>query len=233
MKRLFIILTCALTLFLFAACGGNDGSDGNDKAAKTKTQAETEAPVDEDEYINVAGCWMQTTEGDPFMLTFNDENTMDYRAVLSDENAFFTEFSLEPDYLTINMVNTNNSDGTTPVAYKIELNEDQPSPILTLTLDRQRSSSDLSALYGWETVLEGSYRYLNLTEDQVETVRKELGVPDDMEVIVVQGTPEYWDGGQRWLVDIQFYDNTTLVAAAAVDPQTTEPCRDIISYTGN
>ncbi len=93
--------------FPFAACGGNDGSDGNDKAAKTKTQAETEVPVDEDEYINVAGCWMQTTEGDPFMLTFNDDNTMDYRAVLSDENAFFTEFSLEPDYLTINMVNTN------------------------------------------------------------------------------------------------------------------------------
>src|SRR5699024_1182029 len=116
---------------------------------------------------------------------------------------------------------------------KIELNEDQPSPILTLTLDRERSSDDLSSLYGWETVLEGSYRYLNLTADQVETVRKELGVPDDIDVTIAQRTPEYWDGGQRWLVDIEFYDGTALIAAAAVDPQTTEPCRDIIRYTGN
>ena len=167
------------------------------------------------------------------MINFNDDNTMDYRAFLSNEESFFTEYLLEPDHLTIDMVNTNATTGTTPVVYKIELNEDQPSPILTLTLDRERSSDDLSSLYGWETVLEGSYRYLNLTADQVETVRKELGVPDDIDVTIAQRTPEYWDGGQRWLVDIEFYDGTTLIAAAAVDPQTTEPCRDIIRYTGN
>ena len=70
--------------------------------------------------------------------------------------------------------------------------KNRKSPILTLTLDRERSSDDLSALYGWETVLEGPYRYLNLTSDQVETVREALGVPDDMEVTMVQRTPEYW-----------------------------------------
>ena len=234
MKRSFIILTCALTLFLLASCGGNDGGEVNSKEAeKTKAQTEAEATDEEDEYINVAGCWLQTTEGDSFMINFNDDNTMDYRAFLSNEESFFTEYLLEPDHLTIDMVNTNATTGTTPVVYKIELNEDQPSPILTLTLDRERSSDDLSSLYGWETVLEGSYRYLNLTADQVETVRKELGVPDDIDVTIAQRTPEYWDGGQRWLVDIEFYDGTTLIAAAAVDPQTTEPCRDIIRYTGN
>ncbi len=231
MRKIFIILICMLTILALAGCGGSNEKD-NGKGEKEEAQKKAESTAEEAEYINVAGCWLQTAEGDPFMITFNDDNTMDYRLVLSENTVFFTEFSLQPDYITIDMVNTNNEEGTTPVVYKLDLNEEQESPILTLTLDRERSSDDLSALYGWETVLEGPYRYLNLTSDQVETVREALGVPDDMEVTMVQRTPEYWDGGQRWLVDIEFYDGTTLIAAAAVDPQTTEPCRDIIRYSG-
>ena len=50
MKRSFIILTCALTLFLLASCGGNDGGEVNSKEAeKTKAQTEAEATDEEDE----------------------------------------------------------------------------------------------------------------------------------------------------------------------------------------
>ena len=72
----------------------------------------------------------------------------------------------------------------------------------------------------------------NFTEDQIDTLKKELGVPDEIEIAkFVNGDPWYWEGTGRWIVSIEMYDaDGTFLAGAAIDPDTLELQREIAPY---
>ena len=79
-----------------------------------------------------------------------------------------------------------------------------------------------------ETESDGSF-----TSQQLDTIREMLRVPDTPEVTVTQDAPSYWDAGQRWLVQVTFYNSDgEMIAGAAFDEQTMEMCRNIYMYSG-
>lgn len=69
-------------------------------------------------------------------------------------------------------------------------------------------------------------------EEQIDTLKKSLGVPDDVKVVkFVSGDPWYWEGAGRWVVSVEMYDeNGIFLAGAAIDPDTLELQREIAPY---
>ena len=71
------------------------------------------------------------------------------------------------------------------------------------------------------------------TGDMIDYIKSQLGIPADLETqdVVDFNHPYYWEGGDMWLVNCEFYHNGKLVAAAMVDQQTGELARNIMVYT--
>lgn len=70
------------------------------------------------------------------------------------------------------------------------------------------------------------------SDDQINTLKKSLGVPDEVKVAkFVAGDPWYWEGAGRWIVSIEMYDEDGgFLAGAAIDPDTLELQREIAPY---
>ena len=70
------------------------------------------------------------------------------------------------------------------------------------------------------------------SEEQINTLKKSLGVPDEENVTkFIAGDPWYWEGTGRWIVSIEMYDKDEIfLAGAAIDPDTLELQREIAPY---
>lgn len=64
----------------------------------------------------------------------------------------------------------------------------------------------------------------------LEKIRKDLGVPDNLNVTAEVGDIVYWEGADTYIVRVSFLHNGEIVASASVDPNTGELARSIIAY---
>ena len=72
---------------------------------------------------------------------------------------------------------------------------------------------------------------VGFSDEDLQEIAAALGVPEDVNAVVtVSGDPYYWDAGQRWLVNVEVYQDGKFVAGASVDRDTKEPIRDIYTY---
>ena len=70
----------------------------------------------------------------------------------------------------------------------------------------------------------------SLTQAQLQQIRQELNVPNDLDVTFEIGKRSYWDAAARWMVDVGIIHNGERVAGAFVDPSTGELLRNILNY---
>lgn len=54
-----------------------------------------------------------------------------------------------------------------------------------------------------------------------------LGIPDKPSITAIVDEPYYWDAGDCYIVNVSFYENGDLIAAAGCDYDSGEPVRDI------
>ena len=102
---------------------------------------------------------------------------------------------------------------------------------ISLKIDFENVTVDTSPLCGMEQSLEGEYKRLSLTDAQLETARQRLNVPADIAVQFTQGTPQYWDAGELWLVYVGIYDDDSFLAGASFDPFEMEMYTDVYMYS--
>ena len=67
-------------------------------------------------------------------------------------------------------------------------------------------------------------------ENFIKIVKKNLNVPDKEGITYSMGEIVYWDAGQCYYRDVEFYEEGENVAGAFVDPQTGELVRSIHTY---
>lgn len=72
----------------------------------------------------------------------------------------------------------------------------------------------------------------DLTEHELASiVADKLGVPEKVGITYVIGEKIYWDAGGVYFKQVEFYENSELVAGACVDPRNGELLRNIHLYT--
>ena len=75
------------------------------------------------------------------------------------------------------------------------------------------------------------------TEDSsaamIAQIKDQLGIPADLDTEdkVDFDNPSYWEAGDMWLINCEFYYDGKLVAAALVNQETGELARNIMKYT--
>lgn len=72
-----------------------------------------------------------------------------------------------------------------------------------------------------------------LSDQQLKEIRRSLGVPDDLNVTIKQGTPGYWEGGSRYRTEVSIFYNGELIAGASVDSLTGDIAGSIYMYSGH
>ncbi|MGI6011269.1 MAG: tetratricopeptide repeat protein [Ruminococcus sp.] len=214
------------------------GDDALPDSDIPETQPETEptatatpTPAPAFTLTDLEGSWMQTGSDDPILLTLGSDGSLQYYAVVSHESEYNSNYTLEGETLWLNLLPPD-SGSTVSVPYQIELSAEQNTALLTLTLDIGQTSQNRDTLYGMDAVIEGTYQRMSFTDEQLEILKENLGVPPDLNVTVTQGAPSYWDGGGRWLVAVSFYNGSEFIAGASFDPLTMEMCRNIYMYSG-
>ena len=70
-----------------------------------------------------------------------------------------------------------------------------------------------------------------LTDEQLNSIKKDLGVPDDLDVTIKQSSPSYWDAGGIWTTYISIDYNGQTVASVSVNSITLEFVKDILMYS--
>ena len=179
------------------------------------------------EKADVAGVWLEQDSDDPIVLTFKEDGSFEYYASVSHANDYYSQYSVEEDRLTLNLPAPDNS-CVVPVPYIVSSLD---SERISLKIDFENITVDTSPLCGVEESLEGEYKRLSLTDAQLETARQRLNVPADIEVQFRQGTPQYWDAGERWLVYVGVYDDDSFLAGASFDPFEMEMYTDVYMYS--
>ena len=176
---------------------------------------------------DLEGSWLQTDSEDPMLLILRSDGSMEYYNTVSRSNEYSSKYSQKGGSLCLNLVNLDIS-GVTEVPYKAEVSEDRKS----LTLSLSDPAEEYSKLYGMEKNLEGTYQRLSFTQEELDTIKADLGVPDDLEVTVTQSEPYYWSAGGCWLVSVDIKQGEQWVAGASINPMTMEAVRDILRYSG-
>ena len=240
MKKIAGIL-CAACLLLAVGCGRTDPQDtvesvtaSKDTApiemeTETETETETERQTEAAVLPEVIGSWMQSGISDPMMLILREDGSALYYASETRESEYTSTYTWEDGVLTLNMVNLDNS-GVTEMVFQADFSDEQGS---SMTLTQMDTGTDLSLLYGYDQLMPGTYDRLSFTDEELNTLKETLGVPEDAAVTFTQGDPEYWYAGSRWLINVEIYENGTYVAGGAYDPLTLEACRNIMQYSGS
>lgn len=71
------------------------------------------------------------------------------------------------------------------------------------------------------------------SNDQLENMKRALGIPEDLPVEVHVGSPYYWEGGGKDLVQVDFTHEGEVVAGAACEPYKEDLVRNIYQYMGD
>lgn len=188
--------------------------------------------IDNEEFSDkLYGTWLQLDSDDPIVLTLKDDMTLQYYNSVSYENVYDSTFEWK-DGLCLNLVNPTDVK-ITPVLYQVEMDETKNPVQIRISVDSSQDLPDTTQLYGMEKVLEGTYERLSFTSEQLEAIKTQLGVPEEIDVEMMQNVPYYWAAGERWLTQVDIYDkNNQYLAGAAFDSKTMEICKDIYMYAG-
>ena len=87
-------------------------------------------------------------------------------------------------------------------------------------------------VYKFSEALEQDSEQNILSQEQLDRLKAQLRVPDDLNVTVEQYDNGYWDVGECYLVQVNFLYEGKIVAAAQVDVNTAEPVKEILTYSG-
>ncbi len=71
-----------------------------------------------------------------------------------------------------------------------------------------------------------------LTDKQLAEISAALGVPENLNVEITQGTPAYWEGGGFYRTNVEILHNGELIAGASVDSITGSLAGNIYTYSG-
>lgn len=69
------------------------------------------------------------------------------------------------------------------------------------------------------------------TQEQLNSIRKSLGVPEDLEVTIEQETPFYWEIGETWITHVSIYCEESIIASVDADSITAEFIKEIMMYS--
>ncbi len=69
-----------------------------------------------------------------------------------------------------------------------------------------------------------------LSNEQLDEIRRQLGVPDDLEIIIKQYGPYYWEAGETWYMQVSIEYNGEKIAGADVDISNGELLKTIYTY---
>ena len=72
-----------------------------------------------------------------------------------------------------------------------------------------------------------------MSAEMIDNIKSQLQIPADLatEDVIDMDNPSYWEAGDMWLVNCEFYHDGELVATALVDKETGELARNIMMYT--
>lgn len=182
-----------------------------------------------EEKVDVTGVWLQTDKQDPMFLSLDENGTLKYYASFSRESDYKSKYTIEGNTLWLNLVALDVSD-VVSVPYTVSPSGDDE---ITLTADTQNIEGDIALLDGMEKLMEGNYRRLSFTQEQLETAKELLGVPKNANTEVTQEEPYYWSAGECWVVCVGVYENGEYVAGANFNPWTMEMCNSIYMYAGS
>lgn len=70
----------------------------------------------------------------------------------------------------------------------------------------------------------------HLSDEELDGIRKELGVPDSLSVTVEQYGPYYWEAAERWYLQIAVYSNNKKIAGVDIDAKTGEWLKGMYKY---
>lgn len=90
---------------------------------------------------------------------------------------------------------------------------------------------DKETYHFWNADIETETKILS--SEQLESVKRSLGVPKDLEVEIKQDEAYYWKTGERWVIYIAILYQGSTVATASVDADTGELVKDIYNYCGD
>ena len=114
--------------------------------------------------------------------------------------------------------------------YKVEYQENQ----VAVSMDGGPNGDDANVVF-YVNLRDYSYEYSymedGLSEEQIASIRGQLGVPSDSEITCEQSEKYYWDAGERWLIYVSFVKDGKTVASADVDAETEEFIRNILNYS--
>lgn len=191
------------------------------------SEAEKEADTAEGSITNdmLDGVWLQRDVSDAMQFIFSsDENSLCYYATINNGTVYTTKYSLENDELKVNVVNLDGDDVTT-LYFDLTYSEEENMKILTITHSDKDDDIDTSALYGFDDLMDGTY-----VQIKESWVKKQLNVPEDLDVNVIHKEAYYWDAAQIYVIYYAILKDDDYIASASVDALTGELAKDIMKY---
>ena len=190
-------------------------------------EVEKEADTAEGSITNdmLDGVWLQRDVSDAMQFIFSsDENSLCYYATINNGTVYTTKYSLENDELKVNVVNLDGDDVTT-LYFDLTYSEEENMKILTITHSDKDDDIDTSALYGFDELMDGTY-----VQIKESWVKKQLNVPEDLDVNVIHKEAYYWDAAQIYVIYYEILKDDDYIASASVDALTGELAKDIRMY---
>lgn len=170
MRTALLIITATAALIMTGCAGGNKETEAETKVSETASEqtvqtesdAETETPETESSQPETEAAmpatlneiWLQEESNDPLQFVFTENGEVSYEATVSRESEYMTQYAVEGDVLTIQLVKIDVS-GVLPVEYKITYDDADASRVHLELMEN--SGVDMTGLYGMETTVPGWY----------------------------------------------------------------------------
>lgn len=180
------------------------------------------------EQESIEGYWM-AENGETISFNSNgkaisDGMSMDY-SLYGEDNLSISfwgiaseyRYTVKKDVLTLVDLNKN----TTSIFYRDEEKQLEIQEKLNIKQDREEQEEIHKILSDTNELSEAAL---------IKIVKIRLNVPDKDGITYSIGEKKYWDVGQRYYMDVEFYEKGENVAGAFVDPQTGELIRNIHLY---
>ena len=206
--------------------GTEEDEDPAESETEEKASGTAEVPAD-DTLTNemLDGVWIQKDTSDAMQFIFSsDKNSVRYHTTINNGSEYTTNYSLENGELKVDVVNLDGNDVTT-LYFDLTYSEEENIKILTIQRSDKDKDIDTSDLYGFDDLLDGTY-----VQVKESWVKKQLNVPEDLDVNFVQGEAYYWDAVQIYVRHFEILKNDEYIASADVDAFTGELAREIRMY---
>lgn len=102
---------------------------------------------------------------------------------------------------------------------------------ITITFDNSPSGNEADCIVDLKDY---SYHFKNndtLSTEQLNKIKKELNVPDDLNVTFEQNGPYYFEAGDTWYIQVNILYNGEKIAGADVYASNGELLRGMMTYS--